>query len=345
MPNYASFPGPELSNPFQIPLAYALEEEGWSGRPMVWWPLSLWKHRKRIPILHFHWPESYWRASSQFRSYSRALKYVAMIWLAKLLGYKLVWSAHNVMPHFTSSEKLEKRMRLFILEQFDLVVGHAENCENDLINVFGISGKKYVLAPHGHYEGLYLPTESRDAVIRSLQTEQSTRLILLMGGRQDYKGVGDFIRVWVQRGRRSGMTLVITGELDQDLESLIVGRNDVRRRPQRPGRYELANLVAAADFVALPYRRITTSGAYFMALTLQVPVIAPTLPFFKQHSTHDSALLYDQNSTTGLEDVLRKAAEGWEPDRKQLAELKHKYDWRISGRILASEYRLLMEAP
>src|SRR5688572_22491448 len=117
MPSFASFPFLDPWSPHLILWTFALEERGWLAQPMVWWPVSLLKHRRRIPVLVFHWPNTYWRDPSERKARFRAWLFRLMVGLARRLGYKLVWVANNVLPHDAQHGELEISQRRFILDR------------------------------------------------------------------------------------------------------------------------------------------------------------------------------------------------------------------------------------
>src|SRR5262249_14221993 len=53
------------------------------------------RHRRRVRVLHFHWPERHCRRESP-RS---ALGFAVRLVVARALGYRLVWTVHNAAPH------------------------------------------------------------------------------------------------------------------------------------------------------------------------------------------------------------------------------------------------------
>lgn len=349
MPSYASYPGPSLDNPFQIPWALAMEEHGWQVCSPVWWPGSLIRNRKRIPILLFHWPESYWRSNKLWKTQIAALRFRCMVRLAKALGYKLVWSAHNVMPHDHLSERVERLMRSWILANFDLVLGHAHNTLADLEQEFGPVTTQYLEAVHGHYEGLFCPSADTASLLRKFDLSPEKQKVLLILSGKKYKGQLQFLQAWGAR-KWEHLQLVVAGRVPVDfrvtLERL---QGDVRHIGASGVPHNtLADLINCCDMLALPYRRITTSGAYFLALTCRKPVIAPDLPFFTLHSKPSSALLYGgDHSVSVIADALgRLDRREWAPNLQSLIDLRGQYTWaRSAARVAEAFDHLAGEKP
>ena len=345
MSKYASYPGPSFDNPFQIPWALAMEDHGWHVLTPVWWPGSLFRNCGRIPIILFHWPESYWRSEQLWRSYLKAAKFLIMVRLAKLLGYKLVWSAHNVMPHEYLSESLERKMRLWILSHFDLILGHAHNTLEDLQAEFGEFHLPYAEAVLGHYEGLYNPSADRETLLKKWDLSPSKHKVLLMLSGKKYKDQANFLEAW-SSGRWDHLQLILAGRVPPSLRQAIENLpGDVRHLGNNGTPHNmLSDLMLCTDMLALSYRRITTSSAYFLAVTFFKPVLAPDLPFFLRHSREGSALLYraDQGSA-GIAAALRKLdSSEWQVDHQALQELRSQYTWAKSSACVADAFDRLL---
>ena len=100
VPVIASFPNPFPGNPYLALLYTHLEREGvkyeYSGYFGQEW---LRVNRGKIAFLHFHWIGDYYADPNGNTSISRLLFFVAKIWLARTLGYQVIWTMHNLYPH------------------------------------------------------------------------------------------------------------------------------------------------------------------------------------------------------------------------------------------------------
>ena len=68
----------------------------------------LWRHRGRVAVLHFHWDQCLYEVPPEddspfveLRCWLKTLHYAAMLTLARSLGYKLLWTVHEVLPRRT----------------------------------------------------------------------------------------------------------------------------------------------------------------------------------------------------------------------------------------------------
>ncbi|MEO6096569.1 MAG: hypothetical protein ABIW76_13025 [Fibrobacteria bacterium] len=350
MRSFASLPLLDPWNPFQIHWIYAMEERGWRAEPLIWWPVSLFKHRKSIPVIVFHFPNAYWRTRDMRLARIKAWVFRLMFILAKRLGYKLVWVANNVLPHDALHPQLELTQRRWMLDRFDLVIGVARNTRKDLEAALGPFDTPFVEGVHGHYEGLYPPTAAREDLIRRFGFDASKLRLLLVLSDKPYKGHSPFLEAWTH-AETKGLQLVVAGKASPAIAAQIkVLPGDVLRvgPDRRIAHYEMGDLLHACDMVALPYLRVTTSGAYFLALTMGRPVLAPDLPFFKSHTGGGKGIAQLYPNSGGIE-ALREsisalARTGFSPDTDALLALKKQFTWRRFAEAVAPAFDALVKA-
>jgi glycosyltransferase involved in cell wall biosynthesis len=245
---------------------------------------------------------------------------------------------------------LEIAMRKWILANFDLVVGIARNTRNDLESTFGPLKTPYVEGLHGHYEGLYPITESRERSVRRFGLDSGKFRILMVLSDKPYKGQIPFLEAWAQ-AETQGLQLVLAGAASPGMKNVVdslpgdvIHLNVETRIPH----YALGDLHWACDMVALPYLRITTSGAYFLALTLKRPVFAPDLPFFKLHAGHSRgvAFLYDHLGGVGkiCEALTTLNRDRFESDPLEFQALMEQFSWRKFAETVAPALEGLLKA-
>jgi glycosyltransferase involved in cell wall biosynthesis len=103
--------------------------------------------------------------------------------------------------------------------------------------------------------------------------------------------------------------------------------------PRRLDDDELAALVERAAVLVTPYRKVLTSGTYFLAATFSKPVLAPRIGMFEAKVDHDGdGLLYD-GTVEGLAQALEAIASY---SSEQLAEMGRRAHARNSGQTIAA---------
>ncbi|MGZ8795620.1 MAG: hypothetical protein ACXW0F_13405, partial [Gaiellaceae bacterium] len=97
----ASLPPVLETNPYQRLLYAELARAGLELQPQPRLRLSwLWRHRHTVGLLHFHWPEAYYRYGAGklqgLRSWPLLGLFALRLAAAKALGYRVAWTIHQV---------------------------------------------------------------------------------------------------------------------------------------------------------------------------------------------------------------------------------------------------------
>ncbi len=321
-----------------------LEDEGYKPLRFSFWRFgALWSNRKRCCIIHTHWPEGIWRSKHAPICYILAFRFLLVYAFSRLLGYRWVWSAHNVIPHYqVRAPLLERIMRLFMLHYFDLIIGLSDNTQADLKLAFGSCGRSYIKALHGTYDDVYPVHRSRQDVRRALDIPENATVLLVMNGTQrDNRGIREFIEAWERVENKGSLYLVVTGEIpngfkfvNSDRSKFIAGRVD---------KEELGSVFCAVDFLVLNYSSITTSGLFYLALTFKLPVIAPRIPFFRCHGDERVTLFIEPDELLDDQfiDLIDKIENGWRADPTVFSSIKKRHSHAEAARKIAAAFRSL----
>ena len=337
MNKYRALPPPMKENPFQFMLVRELEKNGWVNSTFKSWrPLDLISNRKDVQVLYYHWPESFWRVAGKLKMILKAFQFILVNRLAKVLGYKLVFSVHNVVPHRSDWMWLEVFMRRWIFKNFDLFVGHASNCLSEIQSQFKMEPIKYILAPHGLYENYYEQLASKDIPIEILNLLESSRdssNLLLFFNTHHERDCIQFLKKFVNSPNAKSVVLTIVGDAANKVKEITDNSDNIRVYPDFfPSEY-LDILMKSINGLVIPYRRITTSGIYFLALTYNVPIISNDLEFFVVHDPQS-------NSRISLKRlfVSENLADELSQKRIEMTEVNFAshFSWQKSARLFAN---------
>jgi beta-1,4-mannosyltransferase len=345
--NYRPVPFGFPENKFFPILTKHLANHGFNPLGFAFWTISgLFKNRGNCQIIYMHWPEGFWRSRKKLICYMKAIWFVLIFSISKLWGYKWVWAAHNVIPHFqVKSYLLERLMRLFILRNFDLTIGLAYNTENDLELAFGTTGKKYLLALLGTYEDSYPLTKTKEEFRRENGIPTDAIVLLSMNTlARGNKGIDDLLYSWMKMEDLGNVHLLLTGNKPDNLDQLMENGNFHYIEGRIPDKI-MGSLVNSVDFLVLNYKSITTSSFFYLAVTFNLPIIAPNLPFFKLHASEKTALFFDYNRPLQfqLENIIGQINSGWEADRAELDEMQKIYNPSDSARKIAEALQQLSQ--
>ncbi len=242
--------------------------------------------------LHIHWVFAFKLAGSErcwiVRRLARAW-FTFTLLAARRVGLCVVWTAHNTLPHDrVFDDDLASRRRL--TRECALVVAHSQATLAELARL-EIVPRRAIVAPLGTF------TPAVDAA--TLPTPGSPpRRLLFFGQVAEYKGVEELLTAITRLPRSSAVHLLVAGECrDQRLRSrladLAAGQTDrVQLRLERLTDTDLTSVLAQADVVVLPFRRVSTSASALFALGYGRPLVIPDLPALAE-LPDDAVVRYD----------------------------------------------------
>ena len=230
-------------------------------------------------LVHLHWVFAFaLPGAGRFPLIRRVAQVWFLAWLrtCRMLGLHLVWTAHNVLPHEpVFADDVSARRDL--AEASDLVLAHTPSALRELA-ALGLAPRRTAVIQHGP-----MGPASSIASLRVPGVGGGPRRFLFFGSVKEYKGVDDLLAAFVALPGDIPASLTIAGYCqDQRLRSRLHvlaqrGGPSVVLRLERVPDEEVAQLLAAADAVVLPFRRVTTSGSAMLALSHARPLIVPNL--------------------------------------------------------------------
>jgi glycosyltransferase involved in cell wall biosynthesis len=259
-------------------------------------------------VVHLHWVFSF--GLPGFPGSRHVARAWFGVWLAtiRLLGLHLVWTAHNVLPH-TPVFADDEAARRDLVRHCDLVLAHSPAALEGLAGIGAVPRRSQIIR-HGPI-GPEAP-----AALRVPGSDDGPREFLFFGKVADYKGVEDLLAAFANLPTGTRARLTVAGQCDDPRlrARLTAEGSDVRLRLERVPEGEVAGLLAGADVVVLPFRRITTSGSAELALAHGRPLIVPDLPGLAGLAD-DAVLRYDGSLPRLTEAIAELAA----ADRSTLA--------------------------
>jgi O-antigen/teichoic acid export membrane protein/glycosyltransferase involved in cell wall biosynthesis len=215
-------------------------------------------------LLHLHWVFAF---TLPFGRRAAQWWFGLVLRVIGLLGLRLVWTAHNVLPH-TQVFADDVAARRTLIRSSDLVIGHAPAALDELGRL-GARPRRSAVIPHGPYPAPPLPAPD------------TRGRFLFVGKIAEYKGVEDLIIAFSQLPAGVRASLTIAGACpDPDHAARLreltgATPGPVTLRLEHIPENELAQLFTDADAVVLPFRRITTSGSALLALSHGRPLVIP----------------------------------------------------------------------
>lgn len=253
-------------------------------------------------VVHLHWVFGFTLpGATRFPVLRRLAQAWFQVWLGtiRLLGMRLVWTAHNVLPHSQVFQD-DAVSRRILVDHCDLVIAHSEAALAELA-AMGAIPKRSVIIRHGPLG----PTSP--VALRVPGSENRSRQFLFFGKVAEYKGVEELLAAFAALPPQLGAKLIVAGQcVDQSLRERLVAPPGVQLRLEVIPEDEIAGLMDRADVVVLPVRRVTTSGSAELALAYGRPLILPNLQSLAD--LPDAAVVRYDGSVGGLTSALADLA-------------------------------------
>lgn len=232
--------------------------------------------------------------------------------VVKKLGIKLVYTAHNVLPHDTGIALVPVFTHVY--REMDAIICHTDEAKRRLVREFSVDPERVSVIAHGPL--------LHDAKLRSVQASKAQLsvpenevLVVWQGIVRSYKGLDFLLESWRKVDAiRLNAHLLIAGTGDSGLLEAIkeqVRRLHLQESVRLDFRFiadpELPTYYQASDILVYPYREVTTSGALMTALAYRKAIVATALPAFREVlQDGKTAFLVNYGDVDGLADALTR---------------------------------------
>lgn len=344
----AHFPA-STDDPYLVQLGEALAADGCQVDPSARMSL-LWLLRHRGQVLHFHWPSIHYETGRWGPIRSGLVRAVALtrfiVWLscARLLGCKLVWTAHNLRPHGPHRRLYDTERYLTCKYLWHGVIVHCPKVEKEVREQLGFKGPVVVI-PHGNFIGHYPDTTNRAAARRELNLTGNRFVYLHFGAIRPYKGLEILLAGLAVPSWSNAFLLIAGGGDEAYIHEL------QQRAHDRPVRWDVGYVpdaavqtyMHAADAVVLPYANVTTSGNLILAMGFGKPVVIPAVGCIPDMVNDAFAVTYNPDGRVdALADALERVR-GLDPEKAAEAAIRQakKWDWETIGTKTMAFYETL----
>lgn len=246
----------------------------------------------RPDIIHVHWPEFLvrWNAGTA-KAAADAAKELALLWLARRRGAKLIWTAHDLGAHDKPDVgRLYARFTAAFNAMVDCVISLSPAAlESVRAHYPAIARRPADIVPHGHYQGYYPATPtSHPGLAAARDAVAGKPTCLIFGQIRRYKNVTGLMQDFAETRAETGndAQLVIAGEIRgteefrQEVLTKAAETPGVHLIPDRIADADVWALHDMADVIVLPYAQGSAlhSGAAILALSLGKPIVVRDTP-------------------------------------------------------------------
>lgn len=352
---------PKDGNPFQrllyeevtaagTQVRYAEGPSGSQSFNLLVAPLMLARYRLAgYRILHIHWVFQFsfpWAPRAAMARRVMQWWFWFYLWSADTLGYRIVWTAHDLLPHDQVFFD-DCQARQYLIDRADAVIALSHATASDLIEL-GATDVRVI--PSGPFTTPYPTTLGREAARNEFGFVADDVVVLLIGRIERYKGADLLLEAAGTLPPSNPIKVVVVGACTDAAYratlSELAGRAGERAivRFDRIPAEEMASYLEAADFAAFPFRAITNSGSIVLAQSFGLPVLIPNLPSLRD-VPEEAALRYDPLGG-GLVETLERAAQLTDQLRSDLGRAAKQYanamDWPTAARLHVETYAKLL---
>lgn len=270
----------------------------------------------------------------------------------RLLGYNVVHTAHNVLPH--ERGRIDFYLKYLVYLSASKLIVHSDYIRNKLLTTFSIDPAKVFVVPHGNFD-MYIPEKppTIKEARQNLGLPQDACIALCFGHIREYKGIDALIAAFEKAAQKDpDLYLVIAGSArtetlkkryaDQIAATSLSDR--IRYCPEFIPNEAVADYLTSADIITLPYRAIDHSGIVHLAYSFGKPVLATRVGDFDEAIEHGkSGIIVDPDNVEALANGLLKMSKS----RIALEEMgtyarflnDTKYSWQDIARKTIAVYK------
>ena len=315
----------------------ALLSLGWrKGILLDWLKLIAYRCFRGYRILHIHWV-------FQFPSLA-VLKLNFLLY--RLLGLKIVWTVHNVIPHNPGPHDPARGRWLF--RHADRKIVHYRSTLPEIEAVFGVRRDDTLhvipLPIFDFYPNRIDPREAR----AGLSISEGKKVVLCFGEVRKSRGCEDFVEALKRLGDEYVGMIVGRPAHGPTVSRLVEegkGLANLRLDLRYIGDEEVQIYFNACDAVVLPYTQVTTSGVAMLAFYFARPVVASRIGSLVEVVGEDMGTLVPPGDPEALAEGVRSifARDPRAMGRRALEVTRQEYSWDRVAEMTARVYASLVE--
>jgi len=260
----------------------------------------LFKNKGVVDVLHFHWIQYHYMSNEEW-SVKKLLAFSSKLILARLAGYKIVWTVHNLYPHDTKNKLIDFIARKVVLGVSNSVIVMTEKAKGLIREEFGRK-KKIFTIPHGRYY-FDLQDIDTDQVRDKYELPKDAIVFICFGNIRDYKNIPFIISEFQKvNGGEKKLHLIIAGNpasnamrnsITNDIDPQ--SKNKIQCIMKFVEKSELDQLLAVSDIGIFSFRDILNSGSLIEAMSAGLAVVAPNIGSVTELVSDEVGVVFEEN--------------------------------------------------
>ena len=199
-----------------------------------------------------------------------------LVFFFRLLGIRVVYTAHNVLPHTVRRGDKFRYVRYY--HAVNAIIVHAQRTKEELVRMSGVAPDKVNVIRHGvllSASDRTLVGQRTEQLRQALGIQPGTVVFSCLGIQNAYKGTDLVVDVWSRSSvlQSSDCFLLVVGKNENIDFSPLDGLKNVAVINRKVSDEDFDAYMALSSVVLLPYRAISQSGVLFTAVQAGTPVM------------------------------------------------------------------------
>jgi beta-1,4-mannosyltransferase len=263
--------------------------------------------------------------------------------LCKVLGYKLVWEMHNILPH--GYVESDKKIARWFHDHVDGIIYHSRTDIDKARKALALRRwKPHIIVPHGNFNESYENTVTKSEARRRLRLPERGKVVLCFGFIRENRGYDILLQA---TENLLDVDVVIAGKMEhvqvfKDIKAAKRNRKNLHLFEGWIADNEIQLYFNACDIVVLPYTEITTSGVIPLSYAFARPVIVSNIGGMRDVVDESTGILVEPGNPTDLRnaiDVMFKQKNIDEMGKAAQAFALDNFDWNKISKTIKRFYK------
>lgn len=272
-------------------------------------PAWLEAQRATHDVIHLNWLHAFYRRQDLASTVTAYHNFAEGLHLARRLGYRIVWTLHNLYPHERPFPEIDHLARLLVADQADVVLAHCEHAAELARRRFYARDVRVV--PHGNFIDVFPNELSRAEARARLDLKGSDFIYLFFGNARGYKSIETLIDAFGSLDSDDAVLgLMMRNAFDPDYGNTLIQQAEASGGRVRVwtsdffDNDEFQIYLNSADVVVLPFSEVLTSGSAITALGFGRPLIVPALGCLTELVDDSIGMTYDPTRPGALQESM-----------------------------------------
>jgi glycosyltransferase involved in cell wall biosynthesis len=270
--------------------------------------------------------------------------------IIKLLGVKVVFTAHNILPHDSGTKYYKIYNKIYHLVNF--IIAHTATTKNKLELEFNLASSKIIKIEHGDFNYL---NEYNTKRIDIIQKNELSFTMIMFGAVKPYKGLDVLIEALhlIDKSILPYIKLLVVGRVSDsyiylDKVNIYNLNNNIIFIDEFIADSEVFSYMKLADIGVLPYKSIDQSGAALAMASFGLPLLASNIGGLKDIIIDDynGWLVQPSNAkdlSIKISQIYMKKHKLGAMCKNMKTHVTNKFSWDVSSKNTIKIYKSLMD--